>query len=74
MMMPMKRPGYEKPRLYSTIMPTSICFLNPSALSIPYSYVLESTSESIKEYSSIAERKLKKKMIVNRVPFRNDFI
>ena len=73
-MTPKKSPGREKPKLCSTIILTSILFLKPRALSIPYSYVFESTSESINEYSSIDESMPKNMMIVSRFPSKNDLI
>ena len=46
---PAVRPGIENSKLYMEIIESRCVFLKPKDLSIPYSYVLLSTSESISE-------------------------
>ena len=72
MITPRKIPGIEKLKLCSNIIPMSIFFLNPSALSIPYSYVFPSTSASMSEYKSIVDRIAKNTMTVISDAFKND--
>ena len=65
--MPNTRPGIEKLRPLREITPIRVEFSKPSALSIPYSYVLASTSDNISEYRSIVERMAKNTTTVNKV-------
>ena len=69
-MTPKKRPGSAKYILFIVIIPIRYSFLNPRALSMPYSYVFESTSDSMSEYSSMVERIAKKTITVKRVAFK----
>jgi len=65
--MPKTRPGIEKLKLFSEITPMRCFFWKPSALNIPYSYVLASTSESISEYNNMLDKIARKTTTVKRV-------
>ena len=67
---PQHIPGIENEKLLIEIIVTKYGFLNPSARSIPYSYVFPSTSESIREKTSIEERMARKIMTVKKVAFK----
>jgi hypothetical protein len=71
---PAVRPGIENNKLYIEIIESRCVFLKPRDLSIPYSYVLLSTSESISEYRSIADSIDRNTMIEISVESRNVFI
>ena len=65
--MPTTIPGIEKVKLLIEIIATRYYFLNPSARNIPYSYVLLSTSDSIRLKTSIEAIIAKKTMIEKKV-------
>ena len=65
--MPTTIPGIEKVKLLIEIIATRYYFLNPSARNIPYSYVLLSTSDSIRLKTSIEAIIAKKTIIEKKV-------
>ena len=65
--MPTTIPGIEKVKLLIEIIATRYYFLKPRALNIPYSYVLLSTSDSIRLKTSIEAIIAKKTMIEKNV-------
>ena len=67
-------PGTENAELCIKIMRIRYDFLKPRDLSIPYSYVFSSTSESIREYKSIADNIPRKTITVSNVESRKSFI
>ena len=68
--MPMKSPGIEKKKLLTVIMAIRCLFMKPRARSIPYSYVLPSTSASISDKTSIEERIARNRITVTKVAER----
>lgn len=71
---PRKSPGIEKKKLLIVIMAIRCLFIKPRARSIPYSYVLPSTSASMRDKTSIDARIAKKRITVTKVAERKSWM
>ena len=71
---PVSRPGMENINAWMMMVTMMLLVLKPSALSIPNSKVLSSTSESIREYTSWVHRIARKKTMMVMVELKNTVI